>query len=441
MAGGRPIVASDLPAHPRGPAPTTTMRVLVAAGNPQALAAGIRPREGRSGAWRSASPRRRSPTSAVTPGTAAPSGSSVLFADGARAMISERLLALVRCPECHGALRSERRRAHLQRLRAAVTRGAARGLSRSAAAGRVRASRRNISTRRCTPTRGTSGSRRRCSDRESATTCCARSWRRRPRDRVVDLGCGSGRALLWNRDWQARAGRRRHQPVLRARGARSGSICCSAICGGCRSPTARSPRPTRSTCSSTCRRRRCAACCAEAARVLAPGGALFVYTHVRKNAPIAAGLRWINALARGLERVGLIDMRQERLRKSDHLNPLARHSRAAAGRGRGRLPHREDPLLHADRRRLRREHPDADGRESDSRGGPQRAARRRGCRGERTRRRSKRRERPARRKSRRAAPRTRRCAVLLTAAMKLDLLLFGRIESGPVLRAARKAPG
>ena len=44
---------------------------------------------------------------------------------------------------------------------------------------------------------------------------------------------------------------------------------------------------------------------AEAARVLAPGGALFVYTHVRKNAPIAVGLRWINALARRLERWGL----------------------------------------------------------------------------------------------------------------------------------------
>ena len=40
---------------------------------------------------------------------------------------------------------------------------------------------------------------------------------------------------------------------------------------------------------------------AEAGRVLAPGGALFVYSHVRKNAPIAAGLRWINALARRLE--------------------------------------------------------------------------------------------------------------------------------------------
>jgi hypothetical protein len=49
---------------------------------------------------------------------------------------------------------------------------------------------------------------------------------------------------------------------------------------------------------------------------------MFVYTHVRKNARVAAGLRWINRLARGLERLGLIDMRQERLRKSDHLNPL-----------------------------------------------------------------------------------------------------------------------
>jgi hypothetical protein len=61
---------------------------------------------------------------------------------------------------------------------------------------------------------------------------------------------------------------------------------------------------------------------AEAARVLKPGGSLFVYTHVRKNAPIAAGLRWINKLAGLLDRVGLVDLRQEKLRKSDHLNPL-----------------------------------------------------------------------------------------------------------------------
>jgi hypothetical protein len=34
-------------------------------------------------------------------------------------------------------------------------------------------------------------------------------------------------------------------------------------------------------------------------------------------------LKAVNALARQLERVGLVDLRQERLRKSDHLNPLA----------------------------------------------------------------------------------------------------------------------
>jgi hypothetical protein len=52
---------------------------------------------------------------------------------------------------------------------------------------------------------------------------------------------------------------------------------------------------------------------------------MFVYTHVRKNGWIAKGVRVVNALARGFERIGLIDLRQERLRKSDHLNPIADH--------------------------------------------------------------------------------------------------------------------
>ena len=60
----------------------------------------------------------------------------------------------------------------------------------------------------------------------------------------------------------------------------------------------------------------------EAHRVLAPGGRLFVYTHVRKNSRLAVVLRWINKLAAWLDRRGLIDVSQERLRKSDHLNPL-----------------------------------------------------------------------------------------------------------------------
>jgi SAM-dependent methyltransferase len=138
---------------------------------------------------------------------------------------------------------------------------------------------------------------------------------------VVDLGCGSGRALLWNRDRGAAAVGIDISPFFSADARRDVDLLLGDLR---RLPFADgvftkawsldvlehlSPEALR-------------AMLAEAARVLKPGGGLFVYTHVRQNAPIAAGLRWINALARQLERAGLIDMRQERLRKSDHLNPL-----------------------------------------------------------------------------------------------------------------------
>jgi SAM-dependent methyltransferase len=142
-----------------------------------------------------------------------------------------------------------------------------------------------------------------------------------PGDRVIDLGCGSGRSILWN--------------------AASGA----AFTGVDVSPFfAHEARATADLALADLRQLPFAdgtftkayaldvlehlspealdGMLAEAARVLAPGGVLFVYSHVRKNAPVAKGLRAINALARGLERVGLIDMTQERLRKSDHLNPL-----------------------------------------------------------------------------------------------------------------------
>jgi len=143
-----------------------------------------------------------------------------------------------------------------------------------------------------------------------------------PGDLVVDLGCGSGRALVWNRDSGADAigidispffseDARRDVPLL------LGDLRRLPFADGTFGKAWSldvlehlSPDALR-------------AMLTEANRVLAVGGQLFVYTHVRKNAPIAVGLRWINRLARGLERLGLIDMRQERLRKSDHLNPLA----------------------------------------------------------------------------------------------------------------------
>jgi SAM-dependent methyltransferase len=142
-----------------------------------------------------------------------------------------------------------------------------------------------------------------------------------PSDLVIDLGCGSGRGLLWNRDWGARTVGVDIAPFFSAEARREVDLLLADLR---KLPFADatftkaysldvlehlSPEALRSM-------------LAEANRILSPGGALFVYTHVRKNAPIAAGLRWINALGRALERRGLIDARQERLRKSDHLNPL-----------------------------------------------------------------------------------------------------------------------
>ena len=96
------------------------------------------------------------------------------------------------------------------------------------------------------------------------------------------------------------------------------------------------------------------ACCAD-------DGALFVYTHVRKNGWLAGGVRLVNRLARFCERLGLLDLRQERLRKSDHLNPLADHDDLARVVARVRLPHRAHHVLHAHHRRVRRERARAHG--------------------------------------------------------------------------------
>jgi SAM-dependent methyltransferase len=143
----------------------------------------------------------------------------------------------------------------------------------------------------------------------------------RPGDLVVDLGCGSGRTLLWNRDWGARITGIDIAPYFSAEARTDVDL----LIGDLRRLPFADGTFTRAFSLDVLEHLSPDALrgmLAEAARVLAPGGALFVYTHVRKNARVAVGLRWINTLARRLERFGLIDLRQERLRKSDHLNPL-----------------------------------------------------------------------------------------------------------------------
>ncbi len=257
-----------------------------------------------------------------------------------------------------------------------------------------------------------------------------------PDDRVVDLGCGSGRALLWNRDWRAQAVGIDISPFFAHESRREVDLLLGDLR---RLPFADgtftkaysldvlehlSPEALRGM-------------LAEAARVIAPGGELFVYTHVRKNARIAAGLRWINALARRLERMGLIDMRQERLRKSDHLNPLAdipELRRVAADTGfRIKRIRYYTPLVGgfvenvlmrmAERRMAKQAQRGAEGGQmamSDE--DALKAARAAG------------KERIAQ------SGATRALLGALTAAMKLDLLLFGHIESGPFFALLERTP-
>lgn len=145
-----------------------------------------------------------------------------------------------------------------------------------------------------------------------------------PRDRVLDLGCGSGRTLIWNAESGASMTGVDISPFF----AREARDRCDLLLGDLRRLPLRdgafdkawsldvfehvSPQALRDVLT-------------EAHRVLAPNGALFVYTHVRRNGRIAVGVRLVNRLASLLERAGWIDLRQERLRKSDHVNPLADH--------------------------------------------------------------------------------------------------------------------
>lgn len=249
-----------------------------------------------------------------------------------------------------------------------------------------------------------------------------------PHDLVIDLGCGSGRTLLWNRDWGAATIGVDISPFFSSDARRTVDLLIADLR---KLPFATgtftkalsldvlehlSPDALRDM-------------LAEASRVLAPAGALFVYTHVRKNAPVAIGLRWINLLARQLDRVGLIDLRQEHLRKSDHLNPLrnipeleqvAHDAGFRIGRIRYYTPlvggFVENILMRLAERAMARR---ASGRLRGSMSPD--AAEAAGIREART-----------AAKERIATSRA-TYAVLraLSFAMKLDLLLFGRIRSGP----------
>lgn len=141
-------------------------------------------------------------------------------------------------------------------------------------------------------------------------------------DTIVDLGCGSGRSLVWNHGSGATMVGIDVAPYFAHEALERGDLVLGDLR---RLPFADGAfgKGYALDVFEHLSRDALAEVLAEVARVMRPGGHVFVYSHVRKNSWLAGGLKAVNALARRLERVGLVDLRQERLRKSDHLNPLA----------------------------------------------------------------------------------------------------------------------
>jgi SAM-dependent methyltransferase len=143
-----------------------------------------------------------------------------------------------------------------------------------------------------------------------------------PGDVVVDLGCGSGQSLVWNAPSGATLVGVDVSPFFAAEALESGQL----VLGDLRRLPFADGAFTKGYALDVFEHlspQGLASVLAEIARVIRPGGRVFVYSHVRKNAWIAGGVRAVNGLSHALARLGLIDLRQEHLRKSDHLNPLA----------------------------------------------------------------------------------------------------------------------
>jgi SAM-dependent methyltransferase len=154
-----------------------------------------------------------------------------------------------------------------------------------------------------------------------------------PGDVVLDLGCGSGRYAVWNLDSgahyigvdtgtffavEARASLDLVVGELRRLPFADGSVTKAYAIDVVEHLSPESLD----------------AMLAEINRVLPPGGSLFVYTHVMQLSPLAPVLAAISGVSRAIERAGLADLTVDRLRPTDHLNPLASraHLYQVAGR-------------------------------------------------------------------------------------------------------------
>jgi SAM-dependent methyltransferase len=236
-------------------------------------------------------------------------------------VISDRLLALVRCPDCRGALSGP--------ATALVCGGCGRRFPPAVEYLDLRPRTAFAETTRYADEALHADGRH---ERVSPPLLSAgvryamlRRWLRPGRrDAILDLGCGSGRALVWLGDTGAYRVGVDVSPYFAAEARASVDL----IVGDLRQLPLPDGAFTKAFALDVWEhfsREALVQVLQETARVLAPGGQLFVYSHVRENSRLAALPRGVNRLARRLERVGLVDLSHERLRKADHRNPIANH--------------------------------------------------------------------------------------------------------------------
>ena len=246
-------------------------------------------------------------------------------------MISERLLSVVRCPDCLGQLRGEVRNLTCEKCGRSFTEGTADylvlrpssvydettkfvddsfhadGRDESVSPPLLSAAVRNNMLRKfLRPGRG---------------------------DVVLDLGCGSGRFAVWNLDSGAHfigvdtgtffAAESRASLDLVVGELRKLPFADGGITKAYAIDVVEHLSPESLDAMLT-----------EINRVLVPGGSLFLYTHVMQLSPLAPVLAAIAGVSRAIERAGFADLTVDRLRPTDHLNPLA--NRAHLGQAAGR---------------------------------------------------------------------------------------------------------
>ena len=148
------------------------------------------------------------------------------------------------------------------------------------------------------PMRGTRPCRRRCCSPASANGCCGASCRPAPGDVVVDLGCGSGRSLVWNLESGASMVGIDVAPYFAGEALEGADL----VLGDLRRLPFADGTFAKAYALDVFEHLSKAALAdvlAEMARVMRPGGHLFLYSHVRKNSWLAHGLKGINAHRRG----------------------------------------------------------------------------------------------------------------------------------------------